>query len=339
MIRKIFFLFFSFTFIGWINPANAQIFNSSNTELMNNIIYTMSADREGCVWVGTDNGGFYDGLVSICNVNDTKFDSRRYTSQESGSFLNIIYCIAVEDSVTNPKVTAPVKWIGTSFGLVSFNGSEWKQHSGLPNKFVNCIAFDSDANKWIGTNKGLAKYDGKNMTVYNTTNAKLPSDRIQSVFIDSKNNIWVGTDKGLAKFDGNGWTTFTTEGSPLPHDYIFSITEDKNQNIWIGTNGGVTKFDGTSTKKKRWTVFTVNNSDLPNDMIRDIFIEETGKIWIATLNGLAVIDNDTWTIYNKENSGLPENKIKEIVADAAGRIWIGTVGGGIAIMKIATLTE
>ena len=261
------FLLIALILLKWVNPAKAQILNSTNTELISNNIYTICADREGFVWVGTDNGGFYDGLVSIRYINETTIDSRRYTTQETGCcVLQTIYCIAVEDRVTNPSVGAPIKWIGTPNGLVSFNGAEWKQHAVLPDNFIHCIAFDNNANKWIGTNKGLVKYDGENVTVYNATNTKLPSDKIKSVLVDTKNNVWAGTDKGLAKFDGKEWTIFITENSPIPNNSIFSIAEDREKNIYIGTNDGVAKFDGTSVKKKNWTIFTTKNSDLPNNV-------------------------------------------------------------------------
>ena len=46
-----------------------------------------------------------------------------------------------------------------------------KNHPGFPNARITSLAIDDKGNKWIGTSAGLVKFDGVNWTVYNTENS------------------------------------------------------------------------------------------------------------------------------------------------------------------------
>src|SRR3982751_1577058 len=72
-------------------------------------------------------------------------------------------------------------------------------NSPLPENSVRCIAIDHNDVKWIGTDFGLASFDNTNWTVYQTSNSGLPDNSIRSIAIDHQNNIWIGTfSAGLA---------------------------------------------------------------------------------------------------------------------------------------------
>jgi ligand-binding sensor domain-containing protein len=77
-------------------------------------------------------------------------------------------------------------------------------NSGLPSNRVYAIAIDKQGNKWIGTSAGLVKFDGVNWTVYNTSNSELPSNWVYSIAIDGQGNKWIGTDGELAVYREGG---------------------------------------------------------------------------------------------------------------------------------------
>src|SRR4030095_434692 len=79
-------------------------------------------------------------------------------------------------------------------------------NSPIPENAVRCIAIDGNGVKWIGTDFGLASFDDVTWTIYQTSNSNLPDNSIRSLAIDHQNSIWVGTfNGGLAKFDGSSW--------------------------------------------------------------------------------------------------------------------------------------
>lgn len=52
-----------------------------------------------------------------------------------------------------------VLWAGAyGSGLFHYDGQNWRQDTGLPDKYVKCLAIDKEGNKWIGTQKGLVCY-------------------------------------------------------------------------------------------------------------------------------------------------------------------------------------
>ena len=125
---------------------NWAVYNTSNSGLPHNGVYSIAIDGSGNKWIGT-----WDGLAFFDGTNWTV-----YNTSNSGLPFNWIGSIAIDGSGN--------KWIGTGGGLASFNGTDWTvyntSNSGLPHNFVNSIAIDGDGNKWIGTSGGgLAVYN------------------------------------------------------------------------------------------------------------------------------------------------------------------------------------
>ncbi len=117
-------------------------------DLISSFPYALAIDSNNIVWMGT--GGTPGGrLAKIENNKWQTFTS--FNSDFPGGGIN---SILIEDSV---------KWIGSSKGLISFNGKEWKVfnkgNSALPDDWVYTLAIDKYGNKWIGTiSGGLAVY-------------------------------------------------------------------------------------------------------------------------------------------------------------------------------------
>lgn len=90
--------------------------------------------------------------------------------------------------VDAPNCAPNMQWIGTTSGLVSFDGS-WTVYdmanSDLPNNNVLSLETDLNGNLWIGTGGGLAKFDRVNWTVYSMSNSGIPSNTINGVDLDS----------------------------------------------------------------------------------------------------------------------------------------------------------
>ncbi len=167
-------------------------YNTSNSGLPDNWVYSIAIDDSGNKWIGTSGGG----LARFDGTNWTV-----YNTSNSGLSSNHIYSIAIDSSGN--------KWIGTNGGLARFDGTNWTVYnignSGLPDNNVSTLAIDGSGNKWIGTSGGgLARFDGTNWTVYNTSNSGLPNNVIYSIAIDGSGNKWIGTYYGgLAVYNEN----------------------------------------------------------------------------------------------------------------------------------------
>lgn len=250
-----------------------------------------------------------------------------YNSQNSPLPFDGVNCIAFDST--------GVKWIGTEFGLASFDGTTWNvfntMNSGLPDNAIRCIGVDRFNNKWIGTFfGGLVKYDGNNWTVYNTQNSDLPDDYIKTIAFDTSGHKWIGTIIGMVEFDDVTWTVYDMSNSPYQlSDNISCINIDNNNFFRIGTmNGGLIYINNGN-----WQVFTIpNGSGIPDNTILEIAIDQNGVEWLSTpANGLVAHPGGfTWLIYTPFTSSIPSASTSSIeLSDYSGVIWIGTLDVGL----------
>jgi surface antigen len=338
-------------FIDQISPSsNWTSYNTSNSKLPDNVVWSIATDKQKNKWIGTYGGG----LVKFDGVNWTVYDTSNSDLPD-----NTVSTIAIDKEGN--------KWVGTFGGLAKFDGVNWivytapyskfssnrvtaaplDKHKGLvkfdvtnfsnykisnsslPSNYILTIAIDDQGNKWIGTlGGGLAKFDGVSWTVYNTLNSGLPDNIIWTIAFDKYGNKWIGTFEGLVKFDSVNWSVYKTSNSGLPSNDVRAIAIDDSGIIWIGTKGGgLVKFDGAN-----WTVFDTSNSNLPSNDILTISIDKQGNKWIGTLGGLAMFDGTNWNVYNNSTSELSSNAVLAISIDEYGNKWIGT-SGGLAVYR------
>ena len=80
-----------------------------------------------------------------------------FNTTNSGLIDNSTTCLS-KDSLGNV-------YVGTQWGLNSFDGSAWVDYSSeLLNPSVRCVEFDDNGFLWVGTLGGLSKFDGFSWT-------------------------------------------------------------------------------------------------------------------------------------------------------------------------------
>ena len=275
----------SFFSIGQIN------FNTSNSGIIDNDIYSITIDANNNKWIATWHGA-------------SKFDGTNwtnYTKINSGIASDSLSSIAID-------LQGNV-WFGTiGSGVSKFDGSNWTTFTssdGLAGDDVRGIAIDNLGNKWFATINGVSKF---NDTIWSTF---LPGEDVLSVAVDLNGNVWIGEyNQGIKMYNDTLWTTFNN--SFLNDSTILSISIDNQNNKWFGTqNGGYTIFDDIS-----WT-----NSLLAGFSIFSIQFGQDGHIWFGTENGVKEFYNNIWTNYLY-------GPIRTVVIDSQNNKWIGGIGNG-----------
>ena len=232
------------------------LFNTKNSSLPDDHVWTIVIDENNTKWLGTIGGG-------VAAYNQTGWTI--YSAENSQLLDNEIWTIAI-DKYGN-------KWFGTSLGLIKFTGTNWKifntENSPLPVNTIWSIVIDKNDIKWIGTKGGgLIKFDDHNWSVFDRTNSDLPENNIWTIALDSTDNIWLGTlSSGIVKFNGKNWKSFNTETSPLPNNTIWDIEIDRYNNIWIGTNYGLAIY-------RQDTVFTRISEGNEYNKTTDFFLRQ-----------------------------------------------------------------
>ncbi|MFP4024309.1 MAG: two-component regulator propeller domain-containing protein [Thiohalospira sp.] len=305
-------------------------------------VQCMMQDREGFLWIGTQDGlNKYDGYSFIRYKNDPSD-----TNTLSNNYIHCIY----EDNENNI-------WVGTNNGLNKFDAEKQllirylrdnSNQNTIPEDEVYAIYQDNNNYIWIKTEKFLSRLNPKsgkfrhyehfnNIFNFISVNAKF------SIFEDHKNQLWVGTKDGLNYFDRNleifkRYKHDPTNHLSLSNDRVKVIYEDSNNNLWIGTKNGLNRFNWDDETFTRYYKEPNNPKSLSNNIINDIYEDSKGNLWIATDDGLNKWNknNNEFTVYNEfqfENSTILTTSITSVIEDKTGILWVGTLQGLIKIDK------
>ena len=291
--------------------VNFKTFEVGNTPGMtSNRILSLCEDREGSLWIGTENQG-------LMRLKDGAFTS--YPEIEDVKNRAVAGIIEAREGGL---------WLATATAIVRFKGgvfSSYKDPDGLPARLVpwsRSMVEDNSGELWIALNKGLLRL-GKEQTNLYTTREGLPDHRVNAVCLDRDGKLWIGTEGGLTSMRDGRFTTYTTNDG-LSGDYITCITEDRAGNLWVGTQAaGLMRRTGD-----RWSHIGAADG-LSDKNIRCIAEDREGNIWVGTTTGGVNRLKETKLKTYGEAEGLASVSIVPITQDRAGDIWMGATCGGL----------
>jgi signal transduction histidine kinase/ligand-binding sensor domain-containing protein len=282
-------------------------------ELPGTRIQALLADREGCLWIGT-NGGmarWASGSVERLPATD---------ALAGGSILALL-----EDREGN-------LWVGTETdGLQVLRDTRFHNigtREGLSSDATSTVVEDSTGKIWVGTDGGSLNVLRRNIgapgaaTMYAVRDVLL-SNVILSLAAAKNGDLWVGTPDGLNRIRGSAVDSFTSADG-LPDDFIRSLLVDADGSLWIGTRRGLAHwtFAGNvknAAKKETYTVANGLGSDLVGAMARD----SNRNLWIATFAGLSRLKNGKIDNFTTAN-GLSSNVVTALLPRSGGKLIVGT---------------
>lgn len=275
-------------------------------------IYSLLADREGSLWLGT----FGRGLHQVAAGHIAP--SARF------AFLNNepVYCI-FRDS--RGRV-----WVGTAGrgAYVWSPGSGVRRIStreGLPHNSVYTIHEDSRGSIWLGTTGGgLAEVRDRVRRVFTTENG-MPNNFIRALAEDHEGYLWIGTRSGLCRMSDGLIENFTASQG-LTSLNINTLLKDRAGRVWAGTlGGGAMRYDGD-----RFTTFTTAEG-FPSNDVRAMMEDADGTMWFGTDRGLVRQDPRGVRVVSTAQ-GLSTDAIVSIADDGLGHLWLSSHRG---LMRVA----
>jgi signal transduction histidine kinase/ligand-binding sensor domain-containing protein len=298
-------------------PARLEV----GRELTGSRIQSVLADREGTLWIGTN-----EGLVRWDEGKVERFPATDPLATASVLAL-------MEDREHN-------LWVGTETdGLEILRDQRFHvldTRQGVSSDSITTVVDDEKGTLWVGTQEdGLnaVHWNGNKIGNVDTLTVKngLASDVILALAAAPNGDLWVGTPDGLNRIHDRNFATFTSVDG-LPDDFIRSLLVDKDGSLWIGTRHGLTHWmntDGTSAATgagERMETFTKADglgSDLVGSMTRDA----AGDLWIATLSGLSRLHAGKIRNFTTAD-GLSSNVVTALLPRTDGSLLIGTQDRG-----------
>lgn len=287
-------------------------------------IHHILEDRDGSIWLSTDNGLFFTnpgtGPFGVVNM---QFD-------ESKGEMEITDLL---------QLSGGQYWLSTwGKGIVTLDAG-FKEYDagiyrGLPGKDPEtkgqynqawALYQHSDGKIWIGCQAGkLIIYDTLQRRSSFQTISEAEEATIRYITSDAKGNIWLSTQRGhLIRYDGKSFTVVQQLGTIIP-----KVLVDTKSRLWLATyNQGLycLTADGTrilqhyTASSKENPLFINSGNDI--DQVDDSTIAyAAGALNLININTGKV----TWRTFE---DGLPGNSIQRIRADQEGNLWIITLDG------------
>lgn len=316
-------------------------FDSKQSGLPHNTIYSIIHTKDNLIYVGTYNG--------LC----------RYV-QSNGKFENIL--LPVNRGISNLFVNSLLEdttrqciWIGMEGYLFQYHPAT-RQMTPIEvfhNNSIKSLALDGDGNLLAGTDNGLYVYQNDQEPlqhiIHDSRNIQsLTNNIIWNIFSDQEHNIWLGTDYGISLSRYNSALQFvpisqitgTGDGNQF-----YSLFRDSKGFYWFGGTNGVIRFTNPTGNKHDAIWYRMGDKDYPlsHNRIRHIYEDRERQLWIATDGSINRYDYNThqFVHYNIVDSTgtYNTNWAYYLFEDADGKLWIATCLGGIFVVDKQKLMQ
>ena len=333
------------------------VFTASDfPEMRSNRCVLLFVDRQGTLWVGTEDGGIL-----------------RISGSRRRSFGRL-------DGLTSEGIDRIVQdaegriWTLTGEGPMILEGDRWtipdarlripdlpRAPDPWPPPFVPPERRTKWAGLWSGADGALWVLDGDRLhrrggSVWQTFATPVPDVILPAVFMfeDREGTLWIGGQRGLVQANPTPVRSIVPPSAVPDERNVYTLAEDSSGRVWIGTQLAPMLWDrGTMIAlaeqpwwPRNWVTTMEPDTDGtllasgPSHLFRvwpgrrferlpgeyhamDFLRDRRGTLWIATDTGLLHASEDTWV----RIEGLPSNQVRVLLEARDGALWAGTYGG------------
>ncbi|MCP4204420.1 MAG: SpoIIE family protein phosphatase [bacterium] len=276
--------------------------------LSNDVVFALTLDQEGNVWVGTEGG--LNRLNREAGPGDARFTRYRQDPDGRGGLASDY----ISELFFEPGGSL---WVGTWTGVLH-------KFDPVSEKFYRFEHHPDDPDS-LSSNNGVT-----------------------ALLVDRTEILWVATwGGGLNKLDRFAarfphYKHDPNDANSLSADRVTAMAEDRAGNVWIGTHGGgLNRFNPRTDTFNHFRHDPDDPTSLSSDGVSSVLEDSTGTLWVGTPKGLDRFNPDggTFTHYRHDPddpSSLSDNSVLSMLEDSSGRFWVGTLAGGLNLMDRAS---
>ncbi len=300
-------------------------------------VFSILHDRQGAVWLGTEDGlNRFDGesfRVYRHDPNDpTSLPGNMVRSLDEGDDGRI--WVATDGGGVGV-------WNPVTDRFTAYRRNPLAPAAGLASNYSRAILSDRLGYVWVATrDAGLERLDPASGTVTHFRHdasrpASLSSDLVYALLEARDGSLLVGTNAGVDRFDrrSQSFKRLALETSARTIR-VRALYEDSRGVLWIGTAGaGLVTVDSATGAVGRFCKDEDDATTLGDDTVQTILEDSFGQIWVGTPSGLNLLDPLTGQFerYSKVDISATggSGSVTSLHLDAAGSLWVGTELGGL----------
>lgn len=291
------------------------------------IAHQVIEDREGGIWVATDEGIYFTSLDNDGNGVQNMIFTEKKGSKEFTDILELSNGDYWLTNWGNGVLTMDRFFQPKKYNIFKNFPANWNkaQRSGI--NLTWCMHQEkATGDVWIGSNGGLiTRYNPKTDKTVFYNPPEFDNATVRYITEDKKGRIWFSTQRGrIIRFEDNKFTIIKDFGTAIIPKILF----DKDNWIWASVQGtGLFALDGETGRILQQygkgnadnNLFSASGADI--DQLNDSIIaygagalnlinKKSGKVRVISYN-----------------EGLPSNSVQRIRIDRSGYLWIITNNG------------
>ncbi len=292
--------------------------NQSEHRLTTTSIRTIYKDKNGMMWVGTNNGG-------VANYYRGRYQFKDYTQENTQGLLNARVILSFNELDSGKML------VGTEQqGLFQFDPQTnlFEAVQVFSNSSIIALLKDASGKIWVATDgEGLLVLgDQENLNARRFVNG-LTNESVLSLHESPTGLILAGTYKGLNVIDGYSPVNLDYAPVYLQEDRVLAIGSISDHEFLLGTfSNGLIYYNMREQTFTRYLDQEEGDSDaIIPERVQSIYQDSEGVYWLGTYSGLSKFDTASGTFETYTTvDGLPSDVVYGILEDEEGSLWLST---------------
>lgn len=271
--------------------------------------YDIFQDRDGFLWMGTENG-----LIRFDGQSFHSFNVHNVPRMRSNDVIDIA------------QTTDGSLWAATMDGVLRYRDGAFVRYGleeGLPHRDAGVLHVNPDGVLWVGTIGGLAYWKSDHFVPVQL-DAGDGSIFVVGILSDSDGRLWVMTEDTIIRFQEETAHQVFQDSKPILNGMAF----DHDGTFWAATAKGVARLDPETAQLSF-------PPGLPAGAIRELMVDSRNALWLGTDREGVYRIHDGSVEHMAERDGLSGNTIKCLFEDRERSVWVGNEYRGIARFREA----